>query len=68
MVSRARFDVANGRYRVRLQFAEISFTKAGQRVFDVYLEGARVLTRYGLELFGAPKGASLAGRILGTQE
>lgn len=41
-----RFDLGNGRYQVKLLFAEISLTKAGRRVFDVYLEGARVLARY----------------------
>ncbi|WP_167855033.1 malectin domain-containing carbohydrate-binding protein [Hymenobacter wooponensis] len=38
--------VANGSYRVVLHFAELYWTAAGQRVFDVSLEGARVLDNY----------------------
>ncbi|AMJ64061.1 hypothetical protein AXW84_00415 [Hymenobacter sp. PAMC 26628] len=38
--------VSNGKYTVVLHFAEIYWTQAGQRVFDVAAEGAKVLTRY----------------------
>lgn len=33
----------NGIYNVRLMFAENYFTQAGKRIFDVYVEGSRVL-------------------------
>jgi hypothetical protein len=44
-MSRYRLAVPNGRYRVRLHFAEISpcCPDVGDRVFDVRLEGALVL-------------------------
>lgn len=38
--------VANGSYTVVLHFAEIYWTAAGKRVFDVSLENARVLSGY----------------------
>ncbi|TPG65635.1 malectin domain-containing carbohydrate-binding protein, partial [Hymenobacter nivis] len=38
--------VSNGKYTVVLHFAETYWTAAGQRVFDVAAEGAKVLTRY----------------------
>ena len=38
--------VANGQYTVVLHFAENYWTRAGQRVFDGYLEGAKVLDHY----------------------
>lgn len=38
-----RFDVANGQYQVTLKFAEIYYSAAGQRIFDVRLEGALAL-------------------------
>jgi hypothetical protein len=44
-----RFDVAPGTYRVTLRFAEIYAWMKGQRVFDVSLEGATVISR--LDLF-----------------
>ena len=37
------FDVAPGEYTVRLHFAEIFFTSAGQRVFDVDINGTNVI-------------------------
>ena len=37
------FDVAPGAYTVRLHFAEIFFTAAGLRVFDVDINGANVI-------------------------
>ena len=43
-----RFDVADGTYRVDLRFAEIQKTKAGQRFFDVLLEGEVALYRLDL--------------------
>ncbi|AFH50283.1 Beta-glucanase/beta-glucan synthetase [Ignavibacterium album JCM 16511] len=33
----------NGIYNVKLMFAENYFTQAGKRIFDVYVEGSRVL-------------------------
>jgi len=41
-----RFCVPNGVYTVKLRFAEIWFTSAGERIFDVSINGARVLTRF----------------------
>ena len=42
-----QFDVPDGRYDVTLHFAEIFFSApAGQRRFDVYIEGALVLDNY----------------------
>ena len=38
--------VANGQYQVVLHFAELYWTKPGQRVFDGYLEGTKVLDHY----------------------
>jgi hypothetical protein len=38
--------VANGSYTVRLHFAELYWTSAGQRVFDAAIENAPVLTAY----------------------
>ena len=38
--------VSNGTYTVVLHFAELYWTRAGQRVFDVAAEGTKVLTRY----------------------
>jgi hypothetical protein len=39
-----RFDVANGTYRVDLNFAEIVARKANARVFNVSIEGSTVLS------------------------
>ncbi|MFZ5519182.1 MAG: malectin domain-containing carbohydrate-binding protein, partial [Candidatus Zhuqueibacterota bacterium] len=41
-----RFDVVSGNYTVILHFAEIYFQQAGQRIFDVSLEGSVVLNDY----------------------
>jgi len=43
-----RFDVPNGRYQVELRFAEIYSTldEAGERVFDVQIEGQTVLNDF----------------------
>jgi subtilisin family serine protease len=43
-----RFDVDEGTYRVDLRFAEIQRTKAGQRAFDVLIEGEVALYRLDL--------------------
>jgi hypothetical protein len=43
---RYALPVTNGTYQVVLHFAEIYWTGPGQRVFDVSLEGARVLDNY----------------------
>lgn len=37
------FPITPGTYTVRLHFAEHTHTAAGERMFDVYIEGARVL-------------------------
>lgn len=51
-----RVPVANGPYQVRLHFAELSKTAAGQRVFDVRLESATVLSRF--DVFQAAGGTA----------
>jgi hypothetical protein len=38
--------VANGQYQVRLHFAELNKTRAGQRTFDVRLENTAVLSNF----------------------
>lgn len=38
-----KFDVPNGDYQVELRFAEIYYSYAGARQFDVSIEGVRVL-------------------------
>jgi hypothetical protein len=40
------FPVTNGSYKVVLHFAELYWTSAGRRVFDVSVEGAKVLDNY----------------------
>jgi hypothetical protein len=47
-MSAYRFDVPNGKYTVRLTFVEtyIKITKAGERVFDVKLQGNTVLPKF----------------------
>ncbi|MCG8346532.1 MAG: protein kinase [Chloroflexales bacterium] len=51
--------VANGRYRVRLHFAEMfeEITQAGQRVFDVEVEGARLID---LDIYREAGGRNIA--------
>jgi hypothetical protein len=41
-----RFCVANGTYQVTLKFAEIWFTEPGRRVFDIAINGTRVLGHF----------------------
>lgn len=41
-----QFVVPNGTYTVKLKFAEISMTQAGQRVFNVDINGYRVLKNF----------------------
>ena len=40
------FPVTNGAYTVILHFAEIFYTTAGKRIFDVSMEGTKVLDNY----------------------
>jgi hypothetical protein len=40
------FPVSNGTYTVKLHFAEIYWTAVGNRLFDVSLEGVKVLDNY----------------------
>ena len=53
--------VANGDYSVTLQFAEIYFNAPGQRVFDVYAEGALVIND--LDVWSAAGGENVAKDI-----
>ena len=53
-----RFTVPNGTYAVNLKFAEIYFTIAGQRVFNIVLNGQTALTSF--DPFTAAGGANLA--------
>ncbi|HJT87169.1 MAG TPA: malectin, partial [Bryobacteraceae bacterium] len=41
-----QFAVANGTYNVTLKFAELEVTQAGQRTFNVYLNGQQVLQNF----------------------
>ena len=50
-----KFTVPNGNYNVVLKFAEIYWTKAGQRVFNVLINGSQVLTNFDvIAAAGAP--------------
>jgi hypothetical protein len=50
--------VTNGNYTVRLHFAELNKSAAGQRVFDVSIEGVKRLDRF--DVFAAAGGANKA--------
>ena len=41
-----QFNVPNGSYNVILKFAEIYWTKTGQRIFNVSINGTQVLTNF----------------------
>jgi hypothetical protein len=41
-----QFSVPNGTYTVKLKFAEIYMTQAGQRVFDIAINGNAVHSRF----------------------
>ena len=50
-----KFTVPNGNYNVVLKFAEIYWTKPGQRVFNVLVNGSQVLTNFDvIAAAGAP--------------
>jgi hypothetical protein len=52
-LSSYRFSLPNGRYSVRLRFAETyPYTTSGARVFSILIEGLEALTR--LDLVTAP--------------
>ncbi len=53
-----RFAVPDGTYTVTLKFAEMSATAAGQRVFNVALDGAAALTNF--DVFAQAGGADAA--------
>jgi hypothetical protein len=48
-VSAYRFEVPNGKYKVRLQFCEPHYNEAGKRVFGVELQGKQVIDK--LDIF-----------------
>jgi hypothetical protein len=50
-----QFSAPNGSYMVTLKFAEVSMSAAGQRVFNVAINGAPVLTNF--DIFTASGGA-----------
>lgn len=52
------FAVPSGTYAVTLKFAETSFTSAGQRVFDVAIDGKTVLSNF--DIYAAAGGANIA--------
>ena len=54
------FDVANGNYQVTLKFAELftGITAAGQRVFDVVIDGKTVLSAF--DIFASAGGRNIA--------
>jgi hypothetical protein len=49
-----QYNVPNGNYNVVLKFAEIYWTGAGQRVFNVSINGTQVLTNF--DIFAAAGG------------
>ena len=51
--------VDSGAYRVVLHFAEIFWTQPGQRVFDVFLEGERILDDYDIVASVGPMAADV---------
>ncbi len=51
------FPVANGTYTVTLKFAEIFFTSAGSRVFNVSINGAQVLSNFDIFAAGGARTA-----------
>ncbi|MGA9624182.1 MAG: malectin domain-containing carbohydrate-binding protein [Bryobacteraceae bacterium] len=53
-----QFSVPDGSYRVNLKFAEIYCTSAGQRVFDIVLNGTTVYSH--LDILAAAGGANIA--------
>lgn len=53
-----KFNVPNGTYTVTLKFAEIYYTQAGQRIFNVAINGAPVLTSF--DIVTAAGGANKA--------
>jgi hypothetical protein len=53
-----QFSVPNGSYTVNLKFAEILYNSAGQRLFDVILNGTTVRSQ--LDIFAAAGGANMA--------
>jgi hypothetical protein len=53
-----QFSVPNGTYTVNLKFAEIYYTSAGHRVFDVILNGTTV--RSHLDVFATAGGGNIA--------
>jgi len=53
-----QFSIPNGNHYVKLKFAEIFFTSAGQRVFDVAINGVTVTSH--LYVFAAAGGANKA--------
>jgi hypothetical protein len=53
-----QFSVPNGSYTVTLKFAELYYTSAGQRIFDVAVNGTMVMSR--LDIFAAAGGGNRA--------
>jgi hypothetical protein len=47
-----QYSVPNGNYNVTLKFAEIYFTAAGQRLFNVAINGTQVLTNFDIVATG----------------
>ena len=52
------FNVPNGTYSVTLKFAEIYWTEAGKRIFNVAINGAPVLQNF--DIFSQAHGANIA--------
>ncbi len=57
-LSSYRFDVPNGTYRVTLHFAELYYSSASKRVFDVKIEGRTLLS--GFDVYAAAGGKNRA--------
>ncbi|MDB5046850.1 MAG: hypothetical protein JWQ08_2900 [Deinococcus sp.] len=61
-----KVPVPNGNYQVRLHFAELNKTAAGQRVFDVKLEGQTALNRFDIYAEAGGVGRALVKTLPAT--
>src|SRR5581483_3770784 len=51
-----RFSVPNGKYNLTLKFAEIYFNSAGQRVFNIAIDGTQLEANF--DIFAAAGGSN----------
>ncbi|MEV8373284.1 malectin domain-containing carbohydrate-binding protein [Kribbella sp. NPDC056861] len=60
-------DLAPGNYQVRLYFEDWYFTRTGQRIFDVAINGTKVLTDFDIIGTAVAKGAD-GGAVFGVEK